>query len=79
MFACVFIYERRYMFQVIKCQVSIWFLILINKYSFHFLMGTICLQIFVSKKSGILQCQIVRIPFDNVQLMTFNEVDTRIY
>ena len=44
-----------------------WFLILINKYSFesklfHFRMGTICSQIFVGKQSGILLRQIVRIP-----------------
>jgi hypothetical protein len=55
------------MFQVLKCQVSMWFLILINKYSFesklfHFRMGTICSQIFVGKQSGILLRQIVRIP-----------------
>ena len=40
------IYIKRCMFQVLKCQISIWFLIFLNKYSFesklfHFLSATI--------------------------------------
>ena len=42
------------MFQVLKCQVSMWFLILINKYSFesklfHFRMGTIVREFLLVK------------------------------
>jgi hypothetical protein len=60
-------YLLKHMVQVLKCQVSIWFLTLTNNYSFeskvfHFLLGTICSRIFAVKKIGILLRQIVRIP-----------------
>ena len=48
-------YLLKHMVQVLKCQVSIWFLTLINNYSFeskvfYFLLGTICSRIFAVKK-----------------------------